>query len=86
MTEKLTWEEIKKKYPNEWVTIVEHESDDLGYVTSGKVIFHHPKKKEYSPRFAEIVKNSNYMEFASLFTGEPKPRETFRGIIIEDTP
>lgn len=37
MGQKMTWEEIKKEYPDQWVSLDQVERDDNGQVTSGVV-------------------------------------------------
>ncbi len=32
---KMTWEEMKKKYPDEWLLIIEYDSDESGHLLSG---------------------------------------------------
>ena len=43
MGERLSWDEIKKRYPNEWVCLVDVEPQDLTRITSGVVYAHDPK-------------------------------------------
>jgi hypothetical protein len=41
---KITWEEMKKKYPNEWLLIIKCDSDESGHLISGIVARHSPEK------------------------------------------
>ncbi len=43
---KMTWEEMKKRYPNEWLLITEYDSDESGHLLSGIVARHSPEKEE----------------------------------------
>ena len=47
-TERLTWEEIVARYPNEWVYILEPEMGEGVAILSGIVLKHHPNKQELS--------------------------------------
>jgi hypothetical protein len=40
MGERMTWEEMKKAYPDEWLLITDYESDDSGHLTVGTVERH----------------------------------------------
>ena len=46
----MTWEEMKKAYPDEWLLIVDWEDDQSGHLTSG-VVERHSKEKDdvFSP-------------------------------------
>ena len=44
--DKMTWEEIRQKFPNEWVALVEVEWPDTGDVQAGVVYAHSPSKKQ----------------------------------------
>ena len=70
MENKITWEEMKKKYPDEWLLIVNFETDQFGEVTRGIVERHAQEMSEvaYPP-----VINQNT---AFRYTGE----STFSGL------
>ncbi|PJC64088.1 MAG: hypothetical protein CO021_06070 [Deltaproteobacteria bacterium CG_4_9_14_0_2_um_filter_42_21] len=40
MTRKMTWEEMKSAFPNEWLLITEYEVDEYGKVKTGIVERH----------------------------------------------
>ena len=40
MEERMTWEEMKKKYPSEWLMIIDCEDDESGHLISGIVARH----------------------------------------------
>lgn len=46
MGEKMTWEEMKKAYPDEWLLIVDYETDEYGDVSCGKVERHSKDDRE----------------------------------------
>ena len=43
---KMTWEQMKKQYPNEWLLIVDYDSDESGHLLSGIVARHSPEKDD----------------------------------------
>ena len=48
---KMTWKEIKKNYPDEWVEIVNFDEDENGYVINGFVICHNKNKRKFPKLF-----------------------------------
>ena len=46
MKEKLSWQEMKRRYPNEWLVIVDYETDEAGRVIAGVVERHSPNMEE----------------------------------------
>lgn len=48
--QRMTWEEMQKKYPDEWLMIVDYETDTSGRLVSG-IIERHSKSKDvvYTP-------------------------------------
>ena len=46
MARRMTWEEIKRSYPDEWVLIMDYEADDDGEVSIGTVVRHSRDDKE----------------------------------------
>ncbi len=46
LNKKTTWEEMKRKYPDEWLLIIEYDSDESGHLLSGIVARHSPEKDE----------------------------------------
>lgn len=69
MGQKMTWEEMKKAFPDEWLLITDFELDAFGNITSGIVERHSANKDEIYklPRLKKDV--------AFEYTGE----STFRG-------
>ena len=64
MGHKLTWEEMKIKYPEEWLLITDFELDESGRIISGNVDRHSSEKDDVY-RFPSLSKPS-----AFRFTGE----------------
>jgi hypothetical protein len=64
MPEKLTWDEIKARYPDEWVVITDHRIEGVEPV-EGIVVDHGKIKKEVYRRLRAAPNGS-----AILFTGE----------------
>lgn len=42
--EKITWEEMKQAYPNEWLLIIDFDLDNHGHILSG-IVNRHSKEK-----------------------------------------
>lgn len=69
MGERLSWKEIEKKYPDEWVLVVDLDMGEMGSIEEATLIAHSKNKEEIFsyPIEAERV--------GLLFTGESQ----FRG-------
>ncbi len=70
MGKKMTWEEMKKKYSDEWLLIVDFELDDSGHVVAG-VVSRHSKEKDDVYRLPALNRST-----AFRYTGE----STFAGL------
>ena len=46
MVEKLLWEEMKAKFPGEWLLITDFDTDESGHLIRGIVARHSPEKDE----------------------------------------
>ncbi|OGQ21739.1 MAG: hypothetical protein A3I05_09435 [Deltaproteobacteria bacterium RIFCSPLOWO2_02_FULL_44_10] len=46
MEKKMTWKEIEKKYPDEWVLVVDYDFTEFGEVKDGIVVTHSTNKEE----------------------------------------
>lgn len=70
MNQKMTWEEMKKEFPDEWLLITDFELDKYGEVHSGIIQRHAKSKSEvyHLPRLNKPV--------AFEYTGE----STFNGL------
>lgn len=66
MNEILTLDEIRTRFPDEWVLIGEPEETDDLEVVSGRVLFHSPDSDETYRKAAELRPG----RFATVFTGE----------------
>jgi hypothetical protein len=69
-TERLTWDEMKQRYPNQWLVIVDFETDELGHLLSGVVERHSPDMRE-AARPPALGRSTAFQ-----YTGE----STFRGL------
>lgn len=45
MGQKMTWEEMKKAYPDEWLRLTDYEFDDTGEIKEGVVVYHSASKE-----------------------------------------
>jgi len=75
--ERLTWDEICRRYPDEWVVLVEFERpepDDLAF-DAAVVLSHHKTRKAASPDVKAALEDGQ--EAGSFFTGRlvPPPYE-----------
>jgi hypothetical protein len=70
MARKMTWDEMKNEFPDEWVLIINYELDNSGHIKSGIVDRHSKNKAEvYSPPI-------EHNPIALRYTGE----STFSGL------
>lgn len=46
MRQKITWEEMKQQFPDEWLAIINFDVDDSGHLVAGVVERHSPQKNE----------------------------------------
>ncbi len=67
MGKKMTWEEIKKNYPDEWIAVVNYERISAIGV-SGTLVAHHPNKKSFHQSVRELM--PQYGKIAVRFTGQ----------------
>lgn len=61
---KITWEEMKQYYPNEWLLIIDYDTDECGHILAGTVARHSTDKDEVY-RLPALNKSS-----AFKYTGE----------------
>lgn len=48
--QRMTWEEMQEKYPDEWLMIVDYETDASGHLVSGIIERHSPSQEVvYAP-------------------------------------
>lgn len=69
MGQKMTWEEMKTAYPDEWLLVTDYERDQFGNISLG-VVERHSREKGEVYRLPAIDKDC-----AFEYTGE----STFRG-------
>jgi len=57
MLEKMTWEEIKKLYPGEWVAIVNHTGDTSAPYGNiqGDVLFHEQDEGRFTEQLRQVT-------------------------------
>ena len=46
MEQKMTWEEMKKTFPDEWLLITDYEHNEMGQLRAGIVVRHSKEKQE----------------------------------------
>lgn len=68
MGQKMTWDEMKDAYPDEWLAVVNCTSDHSGEVESGEVVAHYNDKDEFYRHAKDII--NQYGGMAMLYTGE----------------
>lgn len=69
MGTKMTWEEMKKAFPNEWLLITDYERDERGNIIFG-IVERHSTEKDDIYQLPTVKKSA-----AFEYTGE----STFRG-------
>lgn len=67
MGRKMTWTEITKTYPDEWVAVVNSTTDEKGEI-DGEVVAHYDNKDEFYKHAKDIV--NQYGGMTMLYTGE----------------
>ncbi len=67
----LTIEEIRRRYPHEWVLIAEVESDEQWNVIRGEVLAHSPEREEIDKA---LIAFENVKSLAIEYTG-PVPQD-----------
>ena len=58
MGQRMTWEEMKKAYPDEWVAVVKYISDECGDV-DGEVVAHSKNKDDFYQELNALVPHTN---------------------------
>ena len=69
----MTFEEIKRQYPNQWVLIEFTQLDDELTVVDGKVLAHSPSRHEIERKLATLRNERIAVEF----TGDWDTGETY---------
>lgn len=68
--EMLSWEEIKSRYPDEWV-VLGNPSFEGTVVLKGAMLSHHPDKRVASIEGGE--RRAGFKTFTLVFTGQHQP-------------
>lgn len=66
MGKRMTWVEMKREYPDEWLLITDYETDESGHVVAG-IVERHSQDKGEVYRLPAVNKSS-----AFKYTGECK--------------
>lgn len=64
MGQKMTWDEMKRSFPDEWLLIIDYETDVSGHILSG-VVERHSREKGDVYRLPAVDKDC-----AFKYTGE----------------
>jgi len=67
MGERLSFEDIVRRYPNEYVLLNEPESDSQHRVISGEMLDHHPDRRVV----ADAARRLKPLRCAFFYTGKP---------------
>ncbi|MBI3890986.1 MAG: hypothetical protein HY303_05595 [Candidatus Wallbacteria bacterium] len=68
MSEKITWNQIRQRYPDEWVILVDLDADEeTNEVFGGVVLGHDPSEKKLIKDTKDAAAGTSA---AILFTGE----------------
>lgn len=67
MAQRMTWEEMKTAYPDEWVAVVNYSSDERGDI-DGEVVAHSRDKNAFYQELGALV--PAYHDVAMEYTGE----------------
>ena len=75
---KQSWDEMKSLYPDQWLAIVEFETNKFGDIASGVVVAHGKSFNDFPPP------PSDRGEIALQYTGESTYRMLDRGWVTPD--
>ncbi len=70
MGKKITWDDMKKEFPDEWLLITDFDLDKYGHIIAG-IVDRHSKEKDEVYRLPALNKST-----AFRYTGE----STFAGV------
>lgn len=77
MKERLTWDEIKRRYPDQWVALVDVEWPNMGEISSGVVYAHDPDHGSL------LEKQKHLKSAAILWTGRKRGVVLLAGIDVD---
>lgn len=63
MKKTINWKEIKKQYPNQWVSLVEVENNEDGTVRCGVVVAHGPDVGEVTAQLKKQHRLADRLEY-----------------------
>lgn len=66
-TESMTWQEICRRYPEQWVALVEIEWVDEDVISAARVAGHGPRRADPLEQARHL--HSRYEEIGHFFTG-----------------
>lgn len=66
MKRQMCWDEIKKRFPDEWVALANYHQKDAEEI-EGVVVAHHQDRKEFHETVAKLLPTRGNM--ATRFTG-----------------
>ncbi|OGQ22506.1 MAG: hypothetical protein A3I05_07690 [Deltaproteobacteria bacterium RIFCSPLOWO2_02_FULL_44_10] len=66
MNQRITWEEAKKNYPDEWIAFADYREED-GFPVEGILIVHNPDRKQFHETVGKLL--PQYGAMALQFTG-----------------
>ncbi|MEK7254004.1 MAG: hypothetical protein AAB316_04615 [Bacteroidota bacterium] len=75
----LTLQEIKSRYPNEWVLLGDAVKNGLE-IKGGKVLAHDPNKRAWALKGREIIQQHSLKQVAHCYTGE-LPKHAHSGLL-----
>lgn len=67
MNQKMTWEEVKRTYPDEWVALTDYHTYN-GTDVDGTVVVHHPERKQFHALLKALPPRSE--GFSIRYTGQ----------------
>ncbi|RLC17303.1 MAG: hypothetical protein DRI57_09970 [Deltaproteobacteria bacterium] len=59
----MKWDQIKKKYTDNWILLEDVQIDEDMYISEGKVIYFHPNKEEIYKKLLELKPKRSAIEF-----------------------
>ncbi len=59
----MKWNQIKKKYTDNWILLEDVQMDEDMYISEGRVIYFHPSKEEIYKKLLELKPKISAIEF-----------------------
>ncbi|MFA4874308.1 MAG: hypothetical protein WC956_05165 [bacterium] len=76
MGRRMTWDEMKKAYPDEWIRVTDYEIDEKGHLKSGVILYHSSSKHETYSRPLSGKSEAFWYTGESTFSGLRSHAET----------